>query len=187
VTNRDDVTPEDAQQLLGSLPTPDVGDPAAAAFHDRVLEVAALDAELLAREALRRLRDDDDRIRVAALYALGRCAETGPDGLVAEIEGTLLVHAERAQPRPVASAVAIALNHLWNRHGDRSWAMQLHCAISPHLALRLAAAQALALSTTVPLPPLLVPAAERLAADPDDEVRRWAQDALSYRDGWPPE
>jgi hypothetical protein len=173
---RNEVTPEDAQELLRSLPTPHLHGVAAVRFHDRVLDLAAVDADLLAREATRCLRDDD-----------GRCAETGADGLVAEIEGTLLILAERAATRPVAAAVAIALNHVWNRQDDRSWAMQLHCALSPHVALRLAAAQALALSTSVPLPQLLVPAAERLASDPDEEVRRWAQDALRYRDGWPPD
>ena len=81
--------------------------------------------------------------------------------------------------------LAGALNRVWARSDDETFAEQCQYAESDNLTLRLAAAKHLALGTPVPLPALLTPTLHRLADDEDAEVRRWAEHGRSYEHGWP--
>ena len=175
---------DEIHEVLQSLRSLDLHDETAQ-FHDEVARLAVRDPELAASEATSVLRAAEIAVRVAAVYLLGRCSEVGDSALVDRVESTLVAHADTEVARPVMEALAIALGHAWARQSDETFSKQQECAVSQNVTLRLAAAQALALSTEVPLPSRLVPIAEVLATDPDPGVRSWAEDALSYRDGWP--
>lgn len=67
----------------------------------------------LAHVAAQALSGEDGLLRVAAVFALGRAAETSEPDLVAQIEATLVERAAFVPDDLLMAAVATALLHVW--------------------------------------------------------------------------
>lgn len=181
-----DVSPGD-DEVLASLRRANSGDgdEAALQLDAELIGIAQSAPSALARVATQTLSTGDAQLRMTAIYALGRAAEAGDPSLVAQIERTLVGRAEldHALER---KALATALLHVWSRDDDDTFTVERRSARHRSVALRMAAAMSLALSTPEPLPGFLVPELRELATDAHAEVRFWAKQALSGSDEAPP-
>ncbi len=160
-------------------------DEAVAAFEGRLVELSRRAPKQVAAVAARFIESKTPTLRAASAYALGRAAECVEDESIAAIEEVLVRQARVESVRAVIEAVATALGHVWAKADDEELLVPRRYLRDRSVALRLAAAQHLALATPVPLPPAFLPDLEHLARDEDNSVRDWAEHGLSYRDGWP--
>ena len=177
----DDETPmpseEDVRAVFRLAPERDEDEDRLARFDTELTQMAQMAPRVVAAAAGRALGGNDRQLQVAAIYAFGRAAEAADDELRAEIERILVGRGDLDRERE-REAVATALLHVWGVDDDDTFTVERRYARSSSAALRMAAAMSLALSTPVPLPGFLLSTMRGLAADPQPEVRSWANFAL---------
>jgi HEAT repeat protein len=156
-----------------------VGNRAEDVFYKTIIALATDSAESVVAVGSTYLSHTVGTLRAAAAIALGLAAEVSIDvGIAEQVEPLLLARLRKEGVPTVAERLAGALCRAWARQ-DAAAAAQVALAADTNPNLRLAAAQALALTAIPPMEPDVEGALRRLAADDDERVRRWARWGLA--------